>query len=164
MSAINYRTSKFLTLGLEPYSDYNFTDAEIEEIEECQGFEQYLIDCEDYARENIKALFEKYEDYFYQYKLSIESGYYEGFYINIEDEYIYYDDCIEKRATQKEITKIKQFLIECVENGLVACFPGWCTKYLSYEDTLKEISKAIKEMRQAAKAKPTYKNYHFAIA
>lgn len=164
MGAINYKTSDYITIALYPLSVCDFSDVEIEEIEESQGIEQYIQDCQECDYENIEAIFNKYADKFNEYKISLEYGYYEGFYISIEDEYIYYDDCIEKRATQKEITTIKSFLIECVNNGLVACFPGWCTKYLSREDSLKEINKAIKEMRQAAKAKPTYKNYHFAIA
>lgn len=164
MGTINYNSNKYITIGLYPLSVCDFSQEDIEEIEHRQNIYEYIQDCNDIDRENIEDILSKYEKQFNQYKISIESGYYEGFYISIEDEYIYYDDCIEKRATQKEITAIKSFLIDCVNNGLVACFPGWCTKYLSREDSLKEISKAIKEMRQAAKAKPTYKNYHFAIA
>jgi len=50
--------------------------------------------------------------------------------------------------------------LECVENGLVKCSPGWCTTYYTPEETKKEIAIAIKEMREEARNTPTYKNYN----
>ena len=66
----------------------------------------------------IRAILNKYDFTFYH--VTIEPGYYEGFYIDIENNFPYcYDSREDKRAAQKEVTELKALLIECVNTGLV---------------------------------------------
>jgi hypothetical protein len=90
--------------------------------------------------------------------VSLEPGYYEGYYIDIEHNFSYcYDNYNEKRAALKEITLIKKFLSECINDfECVAVYPGWCTGYADYNETLKELDAAILEMRQTVKSTPTW--------
>ena len=139
MGAINYNTSKYITIGINP-DDFNDENYELNEF-----IVNYLY-------------LNKYKFYFFH--VCIMPGYYEGFSIDIDNNFgVCYDDYNEKREAQKEITQIKNFLIECVNCGLVACFPGWCMGYANYKETLHLIKEAIKEMRMEVKDIPTYKNY-----
>lgn len=47
----------------------------------------------------------------------------------------------------------------CAGLGLVECFPGWCTGYSSYTETLQAIKTAIKAMRDELKSIPTVAQY-----
>ena len=140
MGTINYNTSRYITIGINP-DDYNDENYVVNDI-----------------YDEIKSVLNKYNFYFFN--VCIVPGYYEGFSIDIDNNFsVCYDDYNEKREAQKEITQIKNFLIECVNCGLVACFPGWCMGYANYKETLQLIKEAIKEMRMEAKDIPTYKNY-----
>lgn len=117
MGTINYRTSDYITLGVKPYT--------IDEIMNDCGFIEYArdewrIDPEDEnalyeaaSREayeyyfddkaNVKSIMNKYS--FYYYHVTIEPGYYEGFSLNIENNYpVAFDSWEDKREAQKEIT------------------------------------------------------------
>ena len=145
MGTINYNTSRYITIGINP-DDYNDENYELNEF--------IVNDLYD----EIKSVLNKYNFYFFH--VCIVPGYYEGFSIDIDNNFsVCYDDYNEKREVQKEITQIKSFLIECANNGLVACFPGWCMGYANYKETLQLIKEAIKEMRMEAKEIPTYRNY-----
>ena len=140
MGTINYNTSRYITIGINP-DDYNDENYVVNDI-----------------YDEIKSVLNKYNFYFFN--VCIVPGYYEGFSIDIDNSFgVCYDDYNEKREAQKEITQIKNFLIECVNCGLVACFPGWCMGYANYKETLQLIKEAIKKMRMEAKDIPTYKNY-----
>ena len=159
MGTINYRTSDYITLAVRPYDREDFlTDADFMREygeEEIDRF-IYMYTEDDYY--NIKALLEKHE--FCYYHVTLEMGYYEGFSLDIENNFsIYYDDYIEKREAQKEITEIKQFLVDCVNSGMVQCFPSWGTTYLDREESLQGINNAIKAMREEAKKTPTWAQY-----
>lgn len=159
MGTINYRTSDYITLAVRPYEREDFLkDADFmreygeEEIE--RFISMYTED--DYY--NIKALLEAHR--FYYYHITLETGYYEGFSLDIENNFsVAYDDYIEKREAQKEITEIKQFLVDCVNSGMVQCFPSWGTTYLDREESLQGINNAIKAMREEAKKTPTWAQY-----
>ena len=137
MGAINYKTSKYITLGLKDddfdYNDFNF---------------EY---------EEAKNILEKYN--FEVLQVKILSGYYNGFSIDIDFDYIYFDDTVEKNNTLKEATQLKKLLFELCELGLFACFPGWITTFLDYENTKKEIKKAIKDLKIDIKSTKTYSQY-----
>lgn len=172
MGAINYYTSDYITLGIKPYdpedllNDSDFmqfikeewkinidNEAELYQAIQDQIEENYSCDLE-----NVKTERAKYS--FWYYHVTIKPGYYEGFTIDIENNFgLAYDDYISKREANKEITLLKQFLIKCAGYGLVACSPGWCTGYKDYIGTLKEINAAIKEMRKEVKIIPTWKQY-----
>lgn len=156
MGAVNYITSDYITLGLRPYDTDDFTDEnnniDYDEI-------NYCYEC-DY--ENIKHELEKHG--FHYYHITIKPGYYEGFTLNIENNYpVALDSWEDRRDANKEITEIKQFLIACAGLGLVKCSPGWCTGYSDYNGTIQAIKAAIKEMRSELKTIPTWLQYERGV-
>ena len=144
MGAINYKTSDFITIG------YDCNNIDYEE----EYYYEFINDCFEQARDALN----NYR--FYYFNVSIEPGYYEGFSINIEFDYICFDDYQEKKEAQKEITQIKKFLLDCIENcDCVAVWPGWCTGYDDYKETLQTLDKAVREMRATVKNTPTWRTY-----
>jgi hypothetical protein len=142
MGTINYGTSDYITIG------YN-----------CDMIDHNDLDNETYfindTFDNIWCLLK--QQHFYYFNITLNAGYYEGFYINIESNFIYYDNYSEKRDAQKEITQIKKFLLSCVNDfECCAVYPGWCTSYADYNETLKEIDAAIQDMRETVKSTPTW--------
>lgn len=142
MGTINYKTSDFITIG------YNCDNIDYED-------EFYSDIIQDYYDQTV---YTRARYYFYYFHVSVEPGYYEGFHIDIEHNFNYcYDSHEEKRAALKEITQIKKFLLECINDfECVAVYPGWCTGYADYNKTLKELNAAIKEMRETVKNTPTW--------
>lgn len=142
MGAINYYTSDYITIG------YNLNNIDYED----EFYNDYIND----YYEQIKYRLD--QEYFYYFHVVLKPGYYEGFTIDIEFNFKYCFDCYsDKRDAQKEITRIKAFLIECVNDfECCAVWPGWCTGYADYKTTLKEINAAIKEMRAEAKNTTTW--------
>lgn len=169
MGAINYSTSDYITLGLRPYdyddfkNDAGFMKEIRRECEEYGGtvddaIDSYIDDCYEADFVNIQHELDKHD--FYYYNVTIEAGYYEGFCLNIENNYpVALDSWEDRREASKEITEIKEFLIECAGFGLVQCFPGWCTTYNDYRGTIKAIDAAVKDMRDELRAIPTWSQY-----
>lgn len=172
MGAVNYFTSDYITLGLVPYSvmdlenDPDFMEELRKEVEEYGGtvedaLRDYINGCYEDDYSNIETELNAHS--FYYFHITIKNGYYEGFTLNIENNFpVAFDWWQEKRDAQKEITEIKQFLIACAGLGLVKCSPGWCTGYADYKQTVKAIQAAIKEMRKEVKATPTWAQYNKA--
>lgn len=146
MGTVNYTKSEFITLGVIPYDSDDFeNDVAIEDL--------YSWDYK-----NIEYELKKY--YFNYFYIGIEPGYYEGFTLNIEYNYwVCLDSWEDRTAANKEITEIKKLLKDCAGLGMAACFPGWCTTYCDYNGTLKEIDRAVKEMRKTVKETPTLNQY-----
>lgn len=145
MGAINYKTSDYITIG------YKLTNVDYED-----RFYYEIIN--DYY-DQVKYTLEKYR--FYYFNVTLEPGYYEGFSINIEFNFpVCFDGYTDKAEAQKEITQIKKFLLECI-NDFECCsvYPGWCTGYADYITTVAELNAAIDEMRQTVKQTPTYTQY-----
>lgn len=142
MGTINYGTNKHITMGL---NINNFDDMDDFEKE----YEQEFILTE------VTDILEKYTFTFWE--ISIESGYYEGFYIKIYNDWLCFDDSIERKDALKETTQLKRFLLDCLACGLVAVYPGWCTGYADQEETKDEINEAIKNMKNDIKQLPTWK-------
>lgn len=142
MGTINYKTSNYITIG------YNCNNIDYED-------EFYHEIIQDYF-DQVTMTRARYN--FYYFHVSVESGYYEGFYIDIEHNFSYcYDNYMEKRAALKEITQIRKFLYKCVSDfECCAVSPGWCTSYYDYDATLKKIDEAIMEMRETVKQTPTW--------
>lgn len=144
MGAINYFTSDYLTIGYNlsgiDYSDDDFS------------FDNIVQD--DY--DNIEILLKNYN--FYYFDVKIKPGYYDGFSINIEFNFGWCFDCYQDRKdAQKEITNIKEFLLKCIQNyNCCAVAPGWCTTYYNYQESLKKLNDAIKEMRATVDSTPTF--------
>mgnify|MGYP003491126844 CR=1 FL=1 len=94
----------------------------------------------------------------YYFSLSIEYGYYEGFYLKLNEEntkYIY-TNTKEKQEVLKELTAIKNILIELVkDNFLIGCYPSWVTTRLKTAETIKQIKSIIKELKAETMASYT---------
>ena len=164
MGTINYKTSDYITMGarIQNYSDFEndsyFLEELKEEIDRC-GLENVIYseieenyNCD---RLNVETYLNQHNFYFYH--VTIEPGYYEGFSINIENNFpVAFDNWEEKRQAQKEITELKQFLLDCCGAGIAVVYPGWCTTELSYNDSVKAIKAAIKEIREESKHIPTW--------
>jgi hypothetical protein len=142
MGAINYKTSDFITLG------YNTNNIDYDD--------QFYDDLINDEYDEIKYLLKKQD--FYYFNVTLEPGYYEGFTIDIEHNFNYcYDNYYEKLQAQKEITRIKQFLLYIVNNfNINVVYPGWCTGYGDYKKTISEINNSIIEMKNSVKNTPTY--------
>ena len=166
MGALNYGTSDYVTVGLKPYDRSDFEDdpgfmQEMEEEAATYGgtiekaIDQYISDCYGADYFNISTLLESTN--FHYFTITLESGYYEGFYLSIENKYPdCYDSWQDKREALKEATQIKRFLLECLGYGMCVVYPGWVTSYLSMEDSVKEIGSAIRAMKQEIKSTPTW--------
>ena len=141
MGAINYFTSNYITLG------YNCDGIDYDD-------EFYPDEIQD-EYEQIKYLLDK--GYFYYFHITLKPGYYEGFIIDIENNFsICFDHYDEKLQALKEITQIKNFLLYIVENfNISVVYPGWCTSYGDYKKTISEIKAAIKIMKSEVKNTPT---------
>ena len=169
MGAVNYYTSDYITLGVKPHDaqdfeqDEEFIRAANDQTAEYGGT---LEDCiydeiqSSYEADesNVSCILEKYS--FYYYHVIIKPGYYEGFTLNIENNFsMAYDNWQDKREAQKELTQLKKCLLECAGVGLVKCCPGWCTTYYNYEETCKAINETIEKMRDEVKHIPTMAQY-----
>ena len=102
--------------------------------------------------------FGKLLQYFYYFHITLKPGYYDGFTIDIENNFSYcFDDYSEKLEALKELTRIKNFLIYVVNNfNINVVYPGWCTSYGDYYKTISEINAAIDQMKNEIKTTPTY--------
>lgn len=126
------------------------------------NIDDYINTCYEDDFENIETELNEYN--FYYYHITIKPGYYEGFTLNIENNFpIAFDSWEDRREANKEITEIKGFLMNCAGLGLVACFPGWCTGYEDYKGTIAAIKAAIKDMREEVKTIPTWAQYEKAV-
>ena len=118
MGAVNYFTSDYITMGLVPYSAYDLEqDAEFmhelrEEVEENGGtieeaLYSYISDSYENDRENIENELAKH--HFYYFHITIKPGYYEGFTLDIENNFsVALDGYEDRREALKEITEIKK--------------------------------------------------------
>ena len=169
MGAVNYYTSDYITMGIRPYDLEDFTGdndfmeeirAEVEEyggtVEE--AIENYISTCYEDDEANARGILEKYG--FYYFHVCIKPGYYEGFTVDIENNFpVAFDFWQEKREAQKEITRLRRCLEELAGVGLVECSPGWCTGYSDYSGTLQGIREAVREMREEVRTTPTWAQY-----
>lgn len=145
MGTINYKTSDFITIGY----NCNFIDYDDE------FYYDIISDYYEQVKETLK------NKYFYYFNVKLEPGYYEGFSIDIEFNFpVCLDSYEDKQLAQKEITSLKAFLLQCI-NYFDCCvvYPGWCTGYEDYKNSIKELTAAITEMRQTVKGTPTYYQY-----
>ena len=139
MGAINFGTlTNISRLAL-------VNEPETEEEQEEQYFYNYEL-------EETQAQLDKLNLYYFN--LFIDYGYYEGFYLRIARENIpyIYNNSQEKAETLKELTAIKNILIELVKNGLLwGCYPSWVTTRLNTAETIKQIKIIIKALKEETK-------------
>ena len=152
MGTINYGRNKVFCVGLDVYSDWY---DELEEIEQEYYAEDMLF--------QAKVILKKYS--FEYFKVKIEYGYYYGFYLDIEDEYTWFNTYEDKLNAIKELSNIKRLIIELLELGLVNYSAGWCTtiyKYKEYKkEILKELNESIKEQKELVKKQYTDKTLSY---
>ena len=152
MGAINYGTSDYITLGydLNAWNESDFSS--YEEMEE----EKYFDIGEMFS--NVENLLENQN--FYYFHIAIKYGYYEGFYLDIENNFsVAFDGWEDRREAQKEVTRIKAFLMACIDAGMIQVYPGWCPAYKTPEESKEAVNAAIKEMREEIKHIPTWRQY-----
>lgn len=159
MGAVNYGTSDIITLGIKPY-DFeetkndilkNLSDFDLDSPEDVTDEfvdDQISIQYED-DQMNATSIINKYNSNFFN--VTVEPGYYEGLYIDIEDEtdeFDYeFDDEDEKKQAIKDADNLEKMLKELAGCGFVACSPGWVTGYKDYNETITAIDEAIKELK-----------------
>lgn len=155
MGTINYFTSNYITLGVDVDKIRRVVNLDATTDEDPESFFDFEIE---FLHDIVTEILNKYD--FYYYHIAVKPGYYEGFSIDIENNFgVFYDDYADKQEAQKEITQIKKFLFELCDAGLVSVSPGWCTAYRSEAETRRDIVEAIKAMREEAKETPTYNKY-----
>ena len=147
MGAINYGTSEYITIGLKLYN-YDDYMTETEDID----YELMQMDY-DTDRENIEYIIDKYNFNFFN--VSIESGYYEGFYLNIKTNFDFYN-WQDKQDALKEATQLKKMLVECCGNGMCEVWSGWHTVYKDYEYSIKSVKAAIWKIKEDIKDTKTF--------
>lgn len=170
MGTINYKTSDYITLSIQPYDFEDIKAGIIDDIKagDYEGITADMVtdnmindtirDYYDTDVENAQGYIDKYNLYYFH--VAIEPGYYEGLSIDIENNFpVFFDNYTEKKEAQKEITQLKQLLVDLAGVGFVQTFPGWCTGYNDYKQTLKGIKKAIKDIRSEVATTPTYRDY-----
>ena len=167
MGTINIMTSDYITLSIKPYEYDDFTSDDGFMTENADIIEQYgeetiindtIQSYYEADRENAETILKNYN--FHYYHVRIIPGYYESLSIDIENNYgIAYDSYRDKADAQKEITKLKQCLLDLAGVGFVETFPGWCMSYSDYNETVKAINNAVKDMRQEVKNIPTWNQY-----
>lgn len=151
MGAINYKTSEYITLAYNTNREY-IPDDFWEDEEEQRQFEINFL------YEQVKKIRSNY--HFLYFHVEIDPGYYEGFSIQIERNFSLCFGCYEdKKEAQKEVTQLKKMLLECIEEGLVQCFPGWCTGYSTPEETRAAIPDIVKQMRDDIRTTPTERTW-----
>lgn len=169
MGTINYGTSNYITIGIKPYDasdleeDINFMEELQNEVNEYGGtieeaMSTFIQDCYEADHSNIEYLLNNKYDFYY-FHVVIKWGYYEGFYIDIENNYpVCYNSWNDKQAALKEATQIKRFLLECIDLGLCEVWPGWCTSYKSRDESIKGVKQAIRDMKEEIRGIPTWEH------
>lgn len=142
MGAVNYKTSDYITIG------YNTNNIDYDE----EFYHEFIDDEHFQVKELLK------QQRFYYFNITVEPGYYEGFTIDIENNFsCCFNDYSEKQDAQKEVTRIKDFLLYIVDNfNMNVAYPGWRMGFGDYKTTISEIKAAAKEMKSEIKTTPTW--------
>jgi hypothetical protein len=138
MGAINYKKNKYVTLALK--TDFLYE----EDCDEEEGNDTIY-----FIYEETNFIIKQYN--FEYFDISIENGYYEGFYIDFDFKRDYIESWKDRALLQKEITQLRRLFIELVDYELNVCFPGWVTTWLDYKQSKEAVNEAIKKIREAAK-------------
>lgn len=114
------------------------------------GINTNLIDYDNYAVEEaiIREIFDEAENEinsynFNYYNIYLKCGYYEGFYLSIENTIDVYDDENDRLCNLKELMQVRELLIKLCLLGMVSYTPGYCMSFKDYKNTIYEIEEAI---------------------
>lgn len=153
MGTINFKKSNYITLAIKPYeyesesiNDYN---------RDFQNFDfEYSCDYE-----NAESVLNEYN--FNYFEISIESGHYESYQIILDSTfYGMFENYQEKLEAYNETKELYKMLCELAGIGFVSCYPSWNTYYNGYSETIKDIKKAIAQIRKEIKTSPTRSYYN----
>lgn len=118
------------------------------------ALEAYIQSRYDDDWDKVEGELNKHE--FQYFNIDIQPGECDGFSLDIDPwNSLVLESWKDREAANKEITEIKQLLIACAGMGMVACVPNVDDPYMDYDETIKCISAAIKEMRRDLKLSPT---------
>ena len=158
MGTINYKTSDYITLSIRPYDFDDIMQGITADMVTDNMINDTIRDYYDADAENAQSIIDNYKLWYF--RVAIEPGYYEGVSIDIENNFsVCFDNYMEKKEAQKEVTRLKQLLFDLAGCGFVQTFPGWVTGFNDYKNTLNGIKKAIKDIRQEVATTPTYRDY-----
>lgn len=157
MGTINYGTSKYITMGIDPYDFEQVKNCIIEDLQEDQEditpgeiSDQEVYDRIDFYyeadRDNAEYYLNELNLNTGNFSVKLNPGYYEGLYISIDYDILYFYDQDEKDETIQDAKKIIDLLKNLAGIGFQACHPFWYTTFKSYEETLKEIETAYNDM------------------
>lgn len=168
MGTINYGTSDYVTLGacIDSYlykKDKHLMEELQKEATEYgttveEELQRYIdSDCEELYSQAEDIL----KDYDFEYfKVELEFGYYDGFYLKLEQYLpIFFADYEERKEANKEVPKLKEMLMRLVGIGMRSCYPGWCTGWADREESIKDIKEGVKKMRADIKEIMTYSRF-----
>lgn len=149
MGTINYGTSDFLTIGLYPYDFEEMRAEYIEAYEEedrpDEVIYQYMADMETEDMRTAEIIISRYN--FDVFEVEARPGYYDGFYISVKFDCLYFWDEDEKKQAIKEAGYIRDLWHKIIDEApCVEVWPGWCTTYKTYAETVEAIGKAYKNM------------------
>ena len=121
--------------------------------------EEYDFDF-NFNYEEVKNKLNNYN--FYYFDIKIEAGYYEGFYLKLEEKNTknIYKNTEEKNEVLKELTQIKKLLIDLVKNNFLnGIYPSWINTNLTTTQTIEEIKNIIKILKNEVIKSYTEKTY-----
>lgn len=172
MGAWNYgESSNICTLGYYDLDCPEFTEEEIQDEYEANAEfmgEEYTLE---HAKHDLEEQFYEYindcfkdckfvleNQNFEHWKVSVEGGYYQGFWVNISQETLCVYDEEERLQIHKELTQIRAKLRHCIrEFGLRVHYPGWVVKWEeTMEKSLDKLQECIKEERKKVKKLPLF--------
>ena len=179
MGAINYGSSyyfygangkriqdKDITIGLKPMSDYSDEESGYKEFLEENDYTEEDVDRYQFDREQDDVNGEIIEEFLdnadlpYYFKIGIECGYYEGFYLKIEENLPWcFEDASEKADAQKDVTKLRKVLLDSLDNGLCVVYPGWCTGYANHAESRRDVRGFINDIRHMVHDMDTVATY-----
>ena len=168
MGTINYGTSDYITLSIKPYYTTDLL-CDPDFLEYLQEIDAEPGQAEDIATETIQTYYEADKENaqaildeagLYYIHIAIKPGYYEGLYIDIENNFpIFFDDYRERKEALAELKTVKATLEALAGCGYVVTCPGWCTSYGDYNSTMTAIKEAVKAIRNEIKNTPTWRQY-----
>lgn len=145
MGTINFKTVTPITVGTPIYTPGENESA----VDSGTLQDAYYSSLLQMTRDTLGMVssddYETYDEDYKFFKISIVFGYYEGFYLSIEenDSNYYFIDKADaddtKPQIEKEIEKLAGALKTLVRNGLAVVRPGWCTAELNEKDSISAI-------------------------
>ena len=113
----------------------------------------------EYINDRFKdCKFELENQGFKYYKVLVEGGYYQGFCVEIDHEFLYLDSPLERLEMHKELTQLRTKLRHCIrEFGLRVHYPSWCP---GWEDT---IEKSLTKLQESIKKEREFINNMLVI-